>query len=48
VVVTDSGGVNQTAYYVVFVEQIARGTPAQHLRCYLDRFQPDAWPNDAI
>ena len=48
VVVTDSGGVNRTAYYVVFVEQISRGTPAQHLRCYLDRFQPNAWPNDAI
>jgi hypothetical protein len=46
VVVTDSGGPNQTAYYVVFVEQIARGTSAQHQRVYLDRFQPNAWPND--
>lgn len=47
VVIADSGGVNKTAYYVVFVEQIARGTPGQHQRVYLDRFQPNAWPNDA-
>lgn len=47
VVLTDSGGSNKTAYYVVFVEQIARGTPQQHQRVYLDRFQPNTWPNDA-
>src|SRR5215467_8987671 len=30
------------------VEQVSRGTPAAHLRVYLDRFQPNAWPNDAL
>ncbi|MFN4259768.1 MAG: hypothetical protein ACK4RK_10755 [Gemmataceae bacterium] len=44
----DSGGTNKTAYYVVFVEQVQRGTPFSHLRVYLDRFAPNAWPNDAI
>jgi hypothetical protein len=48
VVLLDSGGANKTAYYVVLVEQVSRGTPAAHLRVYLDRFQPNAWPNDAL
>lgn len=47
VILLDSGGVKQTAFYVVFVEQIARGTAAAHQRVYLDRFQPSAWPTDA-
>src|SRR5437870_2986941 len=45
VILLDSGGSNKTAYYAVFVEQVSRGTPAAHLRVYLDRFQPNAWPN---
>jgi hypothetical protein len=39
---------NKTAYYVVFVEVIDRGGPAYHLRAYLDRFAPNAWPTDSI
>lgn len=46
VVLLDSAGISQTAFYVVFVEQIARGTFAAHQRVYLDRFQPSAWPTD--
>jgi hypothetical protein len=38
----------ETAYYVVFVEVVARGTPQQHLRAYLDRFLPNAWPTDSL
>jgi hypothetical protein len=38
----------KTAYYVVFVEVIARGTPQQHLRAYLDRFLPSGWPTDSL
>lgn len=38
----------KTAYYVVFVEVVARGSPAQHLRVYLDRFAPNAWPTDSL
>jgi hypothetical protein len=33
---------------VVFVEVIDRGGPQQHLRAYLDRFQPSTWPENAI
>jgi hypothetical protein len=43
--VTDS---NKTAYYVVFVEVISRGASDAHLRAYLDRFAPSAWPTDSI
>lgn len=38
----------KTAYYVVFVERIARGTPVEHLRVFLDRFAPSTWPTDSI
>jgi hypothetical protein len=38
----------KTAFYVVFVEQVGRGTAAQHLRAYLDRFAPNNWPTDAL
>jgi hypothetical protein len=48
VVLTDSGGVNKTPFYVVFVEQAYRGTPLAQLRVYLDRFQPSAWPVDSL
>ncbi len=37
-----------SAFYVVFVEQAARGTAAATLRVYLDRFQPNTWPTDAL
>jgi hypothetical protein len=47
VVVTGSEG-HLTAYYVVFVEQVARGTVAAYLRVYLDRFQPQSWPTDSL
>jgi hypothetical protein len=48
VILFDSGGVNRVAYYVAFVEQVSRGTSAAHLRAYLDRFAPNAWPNNAL
>jgi hypothetical protein len=49
VIVADSAvGGRKTAYYVVFVEVIGRGTPRQHLRAYLDRFRPNGWPTDSI
>ena len=48
VILFDSGGVNKVAYYVAFVEQVSRGTAANHLRAYLDRFAPNAWPNNAL
>lgn len=38
----------RTAFYVVFVEVALRGTHSAHLRVYLDRFQPSAWPLDAL
>jgi hypothetical protein len=48
VILLDSGGVKKTAFYVAFVEQVSRGSPVQHLRAYLDRFQPSAWPVDSL
>jgi hypothetical protein len=48
VIELDAGGVQQTAWYVVFVELIGAGTPMAHLRCYLDRFQPSGWPTSAL
>jgi hypothetical protein len=48
VVVTDSRGTKKTPYYVVFVELAFRGTPMAQIRVYLDRFQPSAWPTDAL
>jgi hypothetical protein len=47
VVLTGSEG-NKTAYYVVFVEEIARGTSSAHLRVYLDRFAPQNWPTNSL
>jgi hypothetical protein len=47
VVLTGSNG-NKVAYYVVLVEQIGRGTGSDYLRVYLDRFQPQSWPTDAL
>lgn len=38
----------RTAFFVVFVEVALRGSPFQHLRVYLDRFQPSTWPVDAL
>lgn len=49
IVVADSRSpAARTAFYVVFVEVALRGSPLQHLRIYLDRFQPSAWPIDAL
>jgi len=48
VILLDSGGMKQTAFYVAFVEEVSRGTQAVHLRAYLDRFQPSNWPTDAL
>ena len=49
VIVADSRNAGvRTAFYVVFVEVALRGSPLQHLRVYLDRFQPSAWPVDAL
>ena len=41
-------GGRETAYYVVFVEVVARGSPRQYMRVYLDRFLPNAWPTDSL
>jgi hypothetical protein len=38
----------KTAYYVVFVERIGKGVRGDHIRAYLDRFQPNVWPTDSI
>jgi hypothetical protein len=38
----------KTAFYIVFVELVARGTANAHQRVYLDRFQPSGWPTDAL
>ncbi len=49
VVVPDSAvGGRKTAYYAVYVEVVARGSPLQHLRVYLDRFAPNGWPTDSV
>jgi hypothetical protein len=48
VILLDSGGVKQTAFYVAFVEVLSRGNLAQYVRTYLDRFQPQTWPTDAL
>jgi hypothetical protein len=48
VIELDAAGVNKTAWYVAFVELVGAGTPAAHLRCYLDRFQPSGWPTTAL
>lgn len=38
----------KTAYYVVFVEVVARGSAQQYMRVYLDRFLPNGWPTDSL
>src|SRR5271154_5072144 len=48
VIVNGIADSNKTAYYVVFVEVIARGSANAYLRAYLDRFAPNAWPTDSI
>jgi hypothetical protein len=49
VILHDSSiGGRETAYYVVFVEVVARGSPRQYMRVYLDRFLPNAWPTDSL
>jgi hypothetical protein len=49
VVLTDTNlSTTKTAFYVVFVEQVSRGTAAAHLRVYLDRFAPNTWPTNAL
>jgi hypothetical protein len=47
VVITDSAG-NKVPYYVVFVEDLFRGTAHAQVRAYLDRFQPSNWPSDGV
>jgi hypothetical protein len=47
VILTDSAG-NKVPYYVVFAEDVFRGTPLAQVRAYLDRFQPQQWPSDGI
>jgi hypothetical protein len=45
--VTIPAGANtavRTIFNVVFVETKARGTPQEHLKCYLDRITPQ-WPS---
>lgn len=37
-----------TAFYVVFVELALKGSVFEHLRVYLDRFQPNGWPTNAL
>jgi hypothetical protein len=48
VVLADSVSANKTAYYVVYVEVVARNAAQAHQRVYLDRFTPNAWPTDSI
>lgn len=49
IMLTDSQDASkQTAWFVVFIEEIARGTTLEHLRVYLDRFTPNDWPTDAL
>ena len=47
VVVTGPDGV-RVPYYVAFVEEVGRGTPQEHVRAYLDRFQPPTWPAEGV
>ncbi len=48
VILNDSTTSAKTAYYVAYVEIIARNSPMQHIRVYLDRFQPSSWPTDSL
>ena len=47
VILTGTAG-RKTAFYVVLVEQISRGSYAGHIRAYLDRFQPEEWPTTGL
>jgi len=38
---------NKTSFVVVYVELALRSTPNVHIRAYLDRLQPSAWPTEA-
>lgn len=42
-----ASGQPTTPFYVVYVERLLRGGQGEHLRVYLDRFQPSQWPTDA-
>ena len=48
ILVDSTTATTKTAFYVVFVEAVSRGTTVRHLRVYLDRFQPNAWPTNAL
>lgn len=48
VIINGVNDANKTAYYVAFVEVIARGSADNHIRAYLDRFAPNAWPTDSV
>jgi hypothetical protein len=47
-VLTDTVNATKTAFIVVYVERAMQGTPQDHLRIYLDRFQPQKWPSQAL
>jgi hypothetical protein len=48
VLASSVGAGARTAFYVVFVEVALRGSAFEHLRIYLDRFQPSTWPVDSL
>ena len=43
-----SDGAIKTPFFVVFVERAYKGTAADQLRVYLDRFQPASWPTGGL
>jgi hypothetical protein len=47
-VLTDAVNGNKTPFVVVYVERALQGTPFDHYRVYLDRFQPQKWPSQAL
>jgi hypothetical protein len=48
VVLRDNVNKTLTAWIVVYVERALIGTPGHHYRVYLDRFQPQSWPSQAL
>jgi hypothetical protein len=48
ITLADQKNNSTTAFYVVYVEAALIGTPAAHLRVYLDRFLPNSWPSQAL
>jgi hypothetical protein len=48
VVLRDSIDKTATAFIVVYVERALIGTSQDHYRVYLDRFQPQSWPSQAL